>query len=160
MWLHASNQTASQSAVLRHTPPLLPPTPHSSTLVPAFFPTQNYYATQAGLFTDPPTLYPSICYPRPQAPSLTLWPCFSYSSLCQSLPPFSTSSKPDHLLISGSCRLPSIKSCRTIGTFTHSFKSFHNYLFNTYCVPGTAVSIGVEKGIKQTRFYSHRKSRR
>lgn len=65
VWLHASNQTASQRAMLHHTPPLLPPTSHSTTSVPAFFPTQNGCSTPAGLLIDPPPLYPAISYSTP-----------------------------------------------------------------------------------------------
>lgn len=99
---------------------------HLYVIQPLFVPfsTQNGYFIQAGFLTDPPPLYLSILHPICQAPSLTLWTCFSYSSLCQSLPPFSTSSKPAHLLISGSCPLPSIKSYWTIRTFIHSFKNY------------------------------------
>lgn len=107
VWLHASNQTASQRAMLHHTPPLLPPTSHSTTSVPAFFPTQNGCS---------PRLASLLILLLSILPSPTLHP-FSYfvTMFFIHLPASITSFflyflKPDHLLISGLCPRPSIKS--------------------------------------------------
>lgn len=111
-----------------HTPLILPPTSHSNTLAPGLSPAWNGYSIQAGFLTwrtskECPPIHITPLFPTPCSRLLlTLWSCCSHSpqSVCQSLLPFSTSSRPNYRLRPGLYASPPQSLSWPSRTFSHS----------------------------------------
>lgn len=153
MWFHANNQIASLNAMLCHIPLLL-------CIYMSFNPFLCLASFHTKWLLNPGWLpyWPSS--PLPFHPTPHLPGPFSYFvNMFFIQLPLSTTSSFFYLLKAW----PSFNIWVMSPPFHKvllNYQNFHSFiqkLLNTYYVRDTAVSIGIERGTKQTRLYCHKK---